>query len=52
VEYCQESFGVLASDAGSENGNSRFAHHDFPKQHGFFFQREANEQVHDIKGLK
>ena len=44
-------FGVLAADAGEENGNAglrraRLARHDFSKRRGFFFQGEANQDRH------
>jgi hypothetical protein len=35
--------GVLAADAGAENGSVGSARRDFPKRRGFFFQGEAND---------
>ena len=44
--------GVLAADAGGQNGDAGFARRDFPKRRGFFFQGEANERGHDTDELK
>lgn len=50
-KLAQGFLGVLAADAGEEDGNAglrrgRLARRDFPKRRGFLFQREANENEH------
>jgi hypothetical protein len=44
--------GVLAADAGEENGNLMAAAQAAPKRRGSFFQGEANERGHFSMSLR